>query len=99
MRKLAKLVAAGLLTAMVSCSDPPSVLQGKVVSYDAAKRVLVLEDELAPHPQRSLDAASAQLGGTPASGNVVRVSYHEREGHLVAKRVMNLTTQKSNARK
>ncbi len=94
MRNLAKLVTVGLLASM-SCYDNQKVLQGKVVSYDAAAKVLVLEDELAPHPKLALDTTSAEFGAKPAVGGLVRVAYHDREGRLVAGRVMNLSSQKA----
>lgn len=94
MRNLIRTMAVAALVPLLSCSNPPSVLQGKVVSYDTANKVLVVEDEAAPHPQRSLDLKSAEVGGAPAPGNVVRIAYREQGGNLVAGRVMNLTTQK-----
>jgi hypothetical protein len=94
MRKLIHIVAVAALVPLLSCSNPPSVIQGKVVSYDGEKKVLVLEDELPPRLQRSLDLKSAEVGGTPAPGNVVRIAYRDQGGTLVAGRVMNLTQQK-----
>jgi hypothetical protein len=89
------LLAVGFLGLTAACSDPPMVVQGKVVSYDSQAKVVVLEDEAAPHLQRTLDLASAELGGQPAAGHLLRVAYHDRDGRMVAGRVMNLTTQKS----
>ncbi len=94
MRKPIMFVAVGLLTASMSCYDQQRVLQGKVVSYDAARRVLVLEDELPPHQKWALDTTSAELGSEPAAGGLVRVAYHHREGRLVAGRVMSLSSRK-----
>ncbi len=96
MRKLLEILVAGLLGASLACfSAPPQVVQGKVVSYDDAKKQLVLEDEAAPHPQRVLDTTSAEFGAPTAPGNLVRVAYHDRQGRLFAGRVMNLTAQKT----
>ncbi len=94
MRQLARILAAGLLALAIGCSDPPEVLQGKVVSYDTTKRVVVLEDEVAPHMQRQIDIASAEISGQPAAGHVLRVAYRQRDGRLVGGRVQNLSTQK-----
>jgi hypothetical protein len=94
MRHLVRIATVGILGLALGCSDPPRVVQGKVVSYDATKKVLVLEDENAPHLQRSLDLASAEVGAQPAPGHLVRAAYHDRDGRMVAGRVMNLTAQK-----
>jgi hypothetical protein len=94
MRNVTKMMGLGAVIALVGCSNPPNVLQGKVVSYDGEKKVLVVEDEALPHPQVTLDLKSAEVGGNPAPGNIVRVAYRDRGGNLVAGRVMNLTTQK-----
>jgi hypothetical protein len=94
MRNLIKVLAVAATVPLLSCSNPPSVIQGKVVSYDDAKKVLVLQDELPPNLQRSLDLRSAEVGGAPAPGNVVRIAYRDQGGTLVAGRVMNLSTQK-----
>jgi hypothetical protein len=94
MRHLARMLAAGFIGLTVGCSDPPKVMQGTVVSYDAATKVLVLEDEAAPHLRRTLDLASAEVGAQPAAGHLVRAAYRDRDGRMVAGRVMNLTAQK-----
>ncbi len=99
MRNPARFAAVGLLVASVSCYDGQKVLQGKVVSYDAAAKVLVLEDELAPNPKLALDTTSAEFGSKPAVGGLVRVAYHDREGRLFAGRVMSLGSQKGDGRK
>jgi hypothetical protein len=100
MKSLIRCVAAAALLGVVpgstllGCSDPPSVTQGKVVSYDPAGRTLLIEEDTPPHQQRALDLTSAEVGIPPAPGNEVRVAYRDRGGSLVAARVMNLTAQK-----
>ena len=94
MKNIIKILATVAVFAGIGCSNPPSVLQGKVVSFDAAQKKLVVEDELPPKLQRSLDVKSAEIGGQPAPGNVVRIAYRDEAGTLVAARVMNLSTQK-----
>ena len=93
MGKLARFVAVGLLVGPMGCSDAPKVVQGRVVSYDAQTKVLVLEDELSPHRELAFDAAAAQLGASPAPGHLVRIAYHDREGRSVAHRVMTVARQ------
>ena len=94
MKTVIKILAIAALAPLVGCSNPPQVMQGKVVSYDGAKKTLVVEDEQPPKLQRSIDLKSAEVGGAPVPGNVVRVAYRDEGGTLVAGRVMNLTTQK-----
>ncbi len=94
MRNLIKVMAVAALLPFVGCSNPPQVMQGKVVSYDSGKKALVLEDEQPPKLQRSLDLKSAEVGGAPAPGNVLRVAYRDQGGTLIASRVMNLSAQK-----
>ena len=94
MKNIIKILATGAAFTVLGCSNPPNVLQGKVVSFDATKKTLVVEDELPPKLQRSLDLNSAEVAGSPAPGNVVRVAYRDQGGNLVAGRVMNLSTQK-----
>ncbi len=99
MRNLVRILVLGVSGTLLACSDPPRVLQGKVLSYDQGKGVLILEDEAAPHLQRSVDTASAEFGAPTAPGNVVRVAYHDKEGRMVAGRVMNLSAQKASKKK
>ena len=94
MRNLIRILVVAALAPLVGCSNPPQVMQGKVVSYDGAKKTLVVEDELPPKLQRSLDLKTAEVSGAPAPGNVVRIAFKDEGGTLVAGRVMNLSTQK-----
>ena len=94
MKTVIKILAIAALAPLVGCSNPPQDMQGKGVSYDGAKKTLVGEDEQPPKLQRSIDLKSAEVGGAPVPGNVVRVAYRDEGGTLVAGRVMNLTTQK-----
>ncbi len=81
------------LLALTGCADPPKVLQGKVVSYDAAAALMVVEDELPGNARVELGTAGAEFGAEPAAGDLVRVAYRERDGKAQAHRVMNLTRQ------
>jgi hypothetical protein len=95
MRNLTGILGVVLLTASLGCVKGQKVTQGKVVSFDQEKKMLVVEDEQAPNPKLALDTASAEIGSPkPAPGAVVRVAYQEHDGHLVAGRVMNVGGQK-----
>lgn len=78
---------------MLSCGDPPLVLQGEVVSYDESAKTLSVKDERASGEVAVLSLANAEIGAAPASGDLVRVAYREREGAKMASRVMNITRQ------
>ncbi|OFX26106.1 MAG: hypothetical protein A2V77_18530 [Anaeromyxobacter sp. RBG_16_69_14] len=95
MRKLIGIVGVVLLTASLACVKGQKVTQGKVVSFDPDKKVLVVEDEKQPDTKLALDTTSAEIGSPqPAPGALVRVAYQDRDGHLVAGRVMNVGGQK-----
>lgn len=79
--------------AVAACPKPPKVVQGTVVSYDGTTTVLVMTDETEPGRQVTLVLEGAEVGAPPVSGDVVRVAYYDRNGKLVASRVMNLTRQ------
>ncbi len=95
MRNLTSLVCVALLAVSMGCIKGQKVAQGKVVSYDVDKKVLVLEDDKAPSSTLALDVASAEVASPkPAPGGVVRVAYHDQGGTLVAGRVMTVGGQK-----
>jgi len=79
---------------LVSCVESPKVVQGKVQSYQADSKILVVADEKAPGTELTISLASAEVGAEPAPGDLVRVSFREPAGQAVAIRVMNLTKQK-----
>ena len=85
--KLCTLAAAALL--LTAC-HPPEVVQGTVVSVDAAGQVLVLRDELPPNDEREYSIADAALNVPPAAGDVVRIAYRQVGDRRVATRVMNV---------
>jgi hypothetical protein len=87
-------IAAIVALAAMSCSDPPKVVQGTVVSYEQASKDLSINDDSTPPRALTLSLEGADVGAEPAKGNVVRVAYRERGGKLVASRVMNITKQK-----
>ncbi len=95
MRNLTVIMGIVLLTASFACVKGQKVAQGKVVSFDPEKKVLVVEDEQAPNPKLALDIASAEIGSPkPTRGALVRVAYQDHAGHLVAGRVMNVAGEK-----
>jgi len=86
---------AGLvLSALVGgCVDPPAVVQGRVVSYDAAGKELVLEDEKVPGSAIAFSVEGAEMGAEPQAGDIVRIAYQASTTGRIAGRVMNLTRQ------
>lgn len=82
-----------LLVLLTGCADPPKVLQGQVVSYDAAATMLAVRDERTPNAVLTLSLAGAELGAEPVAGDLVRIAYREPGGQPKALRVMNLTRQ------
>jgi hypothetical protein len=76
-----------------SCGPAPSVVQGTVVRYDAAAKLVVLRDEIAPHASLELSVDGAEVGAEPAPGDAVRIAYRVVGDRFVATRVMNVTRQ------
>jgi hypothetical protein len=91
------LAAFLLISPLGACVDAPRVLQGAVVRYDAAQKVLVVKDECPPHREISFGLAEAEVGADAVAHDVVRVAYREAGGQAMATRVMNLTRQKEGA--
>ena len=86
--RLCTLAAAALL--LTAC-HPPQIVQGTVVSVDAAGQVLVLRDELPPNDEHEYTIADAALNVPPAAGDVVRIAYHQVGDRRIATRVMNIS--------
>jgi hypothetical protein len=82
-----------LLCALVACGPAPTVVQGKVVRYDPAAKVLVVADELTPARAVELSLQDAEVGAEPTTGDTVRIAYWTRQGRHVASRVMNISRQ------
>jgi hypothetical protein len=91
------LFATSLL--VVACGPAPTVVQGTVVRYDAAERLLVLRDERPPQATMEISIAGAEVGADPIPGDPVRVAYRLAGDRSVATRVMNLTRQEEIAKK
>ena len=87
-------VIALLALALAACGEPPQVVQGTVVQYQAETQTLVLQDETPGGPALTLSLQGAEIGAEPAVGDLVRVAYRDAAGSLTAVRVMNLTRQK-----
>lgn len=94
MRTVFQLVVLTLALACASCSDPPKVVQGTVVSYDAATKDLAITNDATPPQPMTLSLEGADVGAEPVKGNLVRIAYRDRGGKLVASRVMNISAQK-----
>lgn len=80
-----------------------SVAQGKCVSYDDTKKVVVIEEFDTkfskehkygqPTGKQSIfELADALVGGgTPKAGDILRIAYNEKGDKKVATKVMNVT--------
>ena len=86
--RLCTLAAAALL--LTAC-HPPQIVQGTVVSVDAAGQVLVLRDEAPPNDEFEYSIADAKVNATPAAGDVVRIAFYEEGGKRLATRVMKIS--------
>jgi ribosomal protein S17 len=98
-------VAAVLL---VLCLAAPTmaatVAQGKCVSYDQDKKIIVIEDYdtnfskenkygKPTGKQSSYNVANALIGATPTAGDILRIAYEEKGADRVAVRIMNVSKQ------
>ena len=82
-----------VLLVLVACGPAPTLVQGKVVRYDPAAKILIVADELSPVRAVELSLQDAEVGAEPAAGDVVRIAYWTRQGKHVASRVMNISRQ------
>jgi hypothetical protein len=78
---------------LVGCFRAPLVVQGTVQSYDADSRSLVVVQDDSLGRTLTISLEGAEIGAEPQPGDTVRVAYHDRDGRLVATRVMNITRQ------
>jgi hypothetical protein len=81
-----------------------SVSQGKTITYDPDKKILVIEDYDtnfskehkygAPTGKESTyDTTGTLIGLVPKVGDVVRIAYDEQDGKRHAIKIMNVTKQ------
>lgn len=93
-----------LVLAMTCLAMAGEVSQGKCISYDKEKKVIVIEDyDLnfgKDHPygrptgvRSSYDVSTAQVGIAPQPGDVLRIAYEAKGAQKVAIKVMNVTKQ------
>ena len=85
------LLIASLVLSTSHCNDPPKVVQGIVMSYDAASKTIVVLDEDPPHASFTLDAQGADMGTEPGAGDKVRIAYRSRGNSQIALRIMGLS--------
>ena len=93
MKTHGRIIAVVVLLLAAGCTNAPRVLQGTVISYDAASKDLVVRNEREPGSQLKFSLAHAEVGAEPKAGDVVRLSYRDEGGTLIAIRVMNLSQQ------
>jgi len=80
------------------------VSQGKCISYDDAKKVIVIEEYdtnfskehkygKPTGTESTYDASGALIGVDPKPGDILRIAYDTKDGKKKAIRVMNVTRQ------
>jgi len=78
------------------------VAQGKCISYDTNKKVIVMEEYdlkvtkenkfgTPTGKQSDYNVADAVIGVTPKPGDILRIAYDEKGKERIARRVMNVT--------
>jgi hypothetical protein len=90
-------IVLALVTAIsicAACGEAPKVVQGSVVSYDPASKVIVIRDECPPKAEITLAVGKADTGAEPQPNDVVRAAYRAEGGTNSALRIMNITRQK-----
>ncbi|MBI4719803.1 MAG: hypothetical protein HY770_00930 [Chitinivibrionia bacterium] len=92
MRRVAAMLAIGLLLIGVSCGESPRVIQGVVAGYSADTKMLTLTDENPPGESLLLSLEDAEMGAPPAPGDVIRVSYRTKGDRAIAIRVMHISS-------
>jgi hypothetical protein len=99
MNVLTRVLTVAVLVAGAGCGERPQVVQGVVVSYDAAANRVVVKDETPPNPEALFVLTGADIGAVPAPGDEVRLAYLVVGSERRALRMMNLTRQAELARK
>ncbi len=93
MRSLLTLIIGTTLMA-VSCSTPPEVAQGTVISCDEVNKTVAIQEMEMPDQTLEFSFAEADVGVIPSPGDTIRVAYHRQDGGLRATRIMNISRQK-----
>jgi len=105
-RILYGIAAIVLVVGLTVSANAAMVSQGKCVSYDDAKKILVMEEydtDFTPDhkwgkstgKEGTYDCAPAfaagMVGPAPRPGDIIRIAYQEKGGQKMAIRVMNVT--------
>jgi len=91
-----KLLIIFFLLFLLGCYHPTQkVIQGRCVSYDDAKKIIYIDDELTPEIENiPIDVSTAKIGTSPSSNHWLRISFKKEGNKFIAFKVMNLTGQK-----
>jgi len=82
-----------VLLIVMSCATPPAVFQGSVIQYNPEMQTVSVSDETAPEKVLEFSIEGADIGAQPKPGDVVRITYYEKDGKFIATRVMNISRQ------
>lgn len=101
---LSYMAAVLLVLCLAAPTMADTVAQGKCVSYDQDKKIIVIDDYdtnfTKEHrygkptgKQSTYNVANALIGATPVAGDILRIAYEEKGSNRVAVRIMNVSKQ------
>jgi hypothetical protein len=92
MSRAALLVSLMAVLILGACVPTAPVVQGKVVAVERGGGLIRVQDELRPDAEPlAMDITTAEIGGTPKPGDIVRIVYRADASSNQALRVMNLS--------
>jgi hypothetical protein len=92
MSRTTSLVSLMAVVILAACVPTAPVVQGKVVAVEQGGGVIRVQDELKPDAAPlAMDITTAEIGGPPKPGDIVRIVYRAGASSNRALRVMNLS--------
>lgn len=87
------------LVLVIGCGEAPKVVQGTVIDYKTESMTVLVKDDLQPDKVYAISIQNSEFGLEPVVGDVVRISYRDKDGKLSAIRIMNLSHIEDQAKK